>query len=216
MFRGVIFDLDGTLGDTLPVCYRAFQRVLGRRLGRSFSPAEIHGMFGPSEEGILSRHFPDDAAAAVEEYLREYRLAHSACPGPFEGIRECLEAAGRRGTRLAVVTGKGPGSARISLNRLGLTRYFPIVEAGSPSGGVKPDSMRRVLRRWRLDPAQVAGVGDSPSDVRSAREVGMASAAAAWAPGASAASLAACGPDRLLRDVGSLREWLESAPAVRE
>lgn len=216
MIRGAIFDLDGTLGDTLPVCFRAFASVLGRRLGRAYSDAEIHAMFGPSEEGILARHFPEDAEGALDEYLREYRVAHEACPEPFEGIRDALELLRGRGVKLAIVTGKGPLSASISLGAFRLADYFPVVEAGSPSGGVKPAAMGRVLRAWQLAPAQVAGIGDSPSDVRSAKQVAIQSVAAAWAPGARPAMLAACDPDRLFRDVSAFRGWLEeAAPAVR-
>ena len=215
MLRGMIFDLDGTLGDTLPVCFHAFACVLGRRLGRPFSDAEIHAMFGPSEEGILARLCPEDPAGALEEYLAEYRAAHAACPFPFGGIREALETLRASGVELAIVTGKGPRSASISLGAFDLGKFFPVVEAGSPAGGVKPAAMRRALDRWGFAPRDVAGVGDSPSDIRSAREVGIASVAAAWAPGASAERLAACAPDRLFRDAGAFREWLESAPALK-
>lgn len=210
MFQGVIFDLDGTLGDTLPVCYRAFARVLGRRLARQFADSEIHAMFGPSEEGILERLCPEDPQGALTEYLAEYRKAHASCPTPFDGIRECLGSLRSRGARLAVVTGKGPRSAAISLDRFRLAEFFPVVEAGSPSGGVKPAAMRRVLGRWGLAPSAVAGVGDSVSDIRSAKEVGIASAGAAWAPGADARRLAACGPDRLFVEVAALGQWLDS------
>ena len=208
MFRGVIFDLDGTLGDTLPVCYRSFARVLGRRLGRQFGDSEIHSMFGPSEEGILERLFPEDPQGALAEYLAEYRRAHASCPTPFHGIRECLESLRARGARLAVVTGKGPQSAAISLERFRLAEFFRPVEAGSPSGGVKPAAIRRVLDQWGLDPSEVAGVGDSASDIRSAKEAGIASAGAAWAPGADARRLAACGPDQLFFEVAALGQWL--------
>ena len=214
MIRGAIFDLDGTLGDTLPVCYRAFARVLGRRLARKFEDREIHAMFGPSEEGILSLLCPDDPDGALQEYLREYRLAHDACPSPFPGVREVLEFLRAHGVELAIVTGKGLGSARISLDTFGLGDFFPLVEAGSPSGGVKPVSMRRVLDHWGFRPAEVVGVGDSLSDVRSACEVGIASVAAAWAPGASAEELAACKPAHLFREVGALRAWLEETIPV--
>ena len=215
MLRGVIFDLDGTLGDTLPVCYRAFASVFRRRLGRVFSAAEIHAMFGPSEEGILRRLCPEDPGAALEEYLTAYRSAHARCPAPFGGIRSCLELLGRRGLELAVVTGKGPRSAAISLGVFNLSGLFPVVEAGSPDGGVKPAAMGRVLGRWGFDPGDVVGVGDSPADIRSARAAGIASAAAAWAPGASPADLARCGPDWLFRDVAAFRGWLESGPRLR-
>lgn len=214
MIRGVIFDLDGTLGNTLPVCYRAFGRVLSRRLGRPFCEREIHAMFGPSEEGILLRLCPDDAESALDEFLGEYHLAHAICPLPFDGVPELLRLLRERGVELAIVTGKGPRSARISLAVFGLMDCFPCVEAGSPDRGVKPAAMQRVLRRWGFPAAEVVGVGDSPSDIRSARHVGIASAAAAWAPTADAATLASCEPDYLFREVGGLRRWLEDSTAV--
>ena len=206
--RGVIFDLDGTLGDTLPVCYRAFARVFARRLGREYGDAEIHAMFGPSEEGILARLCPDDPAAALDEYLDEYRLAHMRCPEPFDGIPDLLEMVRDHGVELAIVTGKGPRSARISLETFGLSRWFPVVEAGSVAGGIKPAAMRRVLAGWGLAAGEVAGVGDSPSDVRAAKQVGITSIAAAWAQGAPRDRLAASQPDQLFDTVPALRVWL--------
>ena len=52
--RGVIFDLDGTLADTLPVCYAAFRAAFHRYVPeRTFSDAEITSFFGPNEEGVI-------------------------------------------------------------------------------------------------------------------------------------------------------------------
>ncbi len=215
MLRGFIFDLDGTLGDTLPVCFQAFAAVFRRRLGRHFSPPEIHAMFGPSEEGILKRLCPEDPEGALEEYLAEYRVAHSSCPRPFPGVRNCLDLLAGSGVELAVVTGKGPRSAEISLERFDLAGRFPIVEAGSPDGGVKPTAMARVLAAWGLDPRQVAGVGDAVADVRSARRAGILSVAAAWAPDADGERLAACMPDRHFRRVADFRAWIEEVIDVR-
>lgn len=211
MVRGVIFDLDGTLGDTLPVCYGAFRAVLSRRLGRDFADRQIHALFGPSEEGIFERMCPDDPEGATEEYLELYREAHARCPKPFQGIRETLESLRSRGVELAVVTGKGGRSAAVSLDVLGLREYFPVVEAGSRSGGVKVRCMRSVLSRWGLPPRAVVGVGDAPSDVRAARTVHIGSAAAAWAPGADPQSLAACEPDKVFEEVCAFSRWLEGA-----
>lgn len=211
MVRGVIFDLDGTLGDTLPVCYRAFRAVLSRRLGRDFADRQIHAMFGPSEEGIFERMCPDDPEGATHEYLEVYREAHARCPKPFQGIRETLESLRSRRVELAVVTGKGGRSAAVSLDVLGLREYFPVVEAGSRSGGVKVRCMRSVLSRWGLPPGAVVGVGDAPSDVRAARTVHIGSAAAAWAPGADPQSLAACEPDKVFEEVCAFSRWLEGA-----
>lgn len=213
MIRGAIFDLDGTLGDTLPVCYRAFREVLLERTGREYAHHQIRAMFGPSEEGILAQHCPDAPDAALADYLTAYRSAHSICPQPFAGIRAILEGLRDRAVALAIVTGKGPGSARISLETFDLQGFFPIVEAGSPDGGVKPAAMRRVLRRWGIAPRTVIGVGDSPSDVRSAREAGIVSVAAAWAPGCQSTRLDACRPDRIFGEVSAFGRWLAETQA---
>ena len=211
MIRGVIFDLDGTLGDTLPVCYQAFRKVLGRRVGRDFSDREIHAMFGPAEEGIFDRLCPDDPEGATREYLACYREAHMSRPRPFEGIRDTLQSLRSRRVELAVVTGKGGRSAEISLDVLRLQEFFPVVEAGSRVGGIKVRSMRKVLRGWGLPPDAVVGIGDAPSDIRAARTVRIGSAAAAWAPGADLQGLAACEPDCLFEEVGAFGRWLEDA-----
>ena len=211
MIRGAIFDLDGTLGDTLPVCYRAFRDVLLARTGRDYADHQIHAMFGPSEEGVLARHCPDAPEEALADYLAVYRSAHSICPRPFAGIRAILQGLRERAVALAIVTGKGPGSARISLERFELQGFFPIIETGSPDGGVKPAAMRRVLQRWGIAPRAVIGVGDSPSDIRSAREAGIVSVAAAWAPGCDAARLASCQPDRIFSEVSAFGRWLSEA-----
>ncbi len=207
MLRGIIFDLDGTLGDTLPVCYEAFATVFRRRLGREYSESEIHAMFGPSEEGVLARVCPDAPAEALEAYLTEYRRAHAACPRPFRGIPPLLRELRASGTELAIVTGKGPASARISLERFGIAGWFSAIEAGSPAGGVKPACMRRVLDRWGFSPRDVAGVGDSPSDIRSAKTLGIRSVAAVWAPGSDPRALRSCVPDHLFEDVRTFRRW---------
>ena len=208
--RGLIFDLDGTLGNTLPVCYEAFRRVFQRRLGRLYSDSEIHAMFGPSEEGILEALIPSDPDGALNEYLDEYRAAHRAFQDPFTGILEALDLLESQGIRTAIVTGKGARSAAISLDELRLSRYFKIVEAGSASGAAKPAAMRRVLSAWSLAPSEVVGVGDAASDITAAREVGITCIAAAWSPTAYKQVLASLAPDHLFDEVSLFNSWLEN------
>ncbi|HAX24486.1 MAG TPA: hypothetical protein DCX80_05550, partial [Chloroflexi bacterium] len=87
---GVIFDLDGTLADTLPVCCAAFRPVLLDITGREYNDSEIVALFGPNEEGILRRLAGDDWPAAMERFLAEYEANHDTCPAPFEGIDDVL------------------------------------------------------------------------------------------------------------------------------
>ena len=90
MLGGVIFDLDGTLGDTLPVCFAAFRSTFERFLGVEYTDAEIRAMFGPTEEGMLTARVPQAAEQAVSHYLAGYAANHHLCPTPFDGIADAV------------------------------------------------------------------------------------------------------------------------------
>lgn len=215
---GVIFDLDGTLADTVPVCCAAYRHAFTEFVGRSYADEELAALFGPDEEGIirtvLAGHGqPEQWAACLRSYLATYAHLHDAALRPFPGVARALGLLQERAIPLAVVTGKGPRSAAISLDHLGLRPYFPLVEVGSPDGAIKPRSIRRVLQRWRAAPGQVAYVGDSPYDMQAAREAGVLPLGAAWAPHADGAALAAHAPRAIFTDLEQFVAWLGGALA---
>ena len=209
LLRGMIFDLDGTLADTLPVCFAAFREVFRNYLGIDYSDQQVRAMFGPSEAGILKSRIPERSEEALADYLSAYERHHRMCPEPFPGIREILERLGRHGVRLAVVTGKGEGSASISLRVLGLENLFEPVKAGAEGGGVKPDAMRQVLAAWGFPPAEVASIGDARPDVDSAKQVGLVPLAAAWARTADFDLLASRKPVAVFREVAEFAAWVD-------
>jgi pyrophosphatase PpaX len=207
---GVIFDLDGTLADTFPVIFTAFREATAAYLGHALTDDEIVATFGPSEVGIMQRLVPDRWQACLGLYLAAYERAHAMCPAPFPGIDAALALLRRRGAGVAVVTGKGPDSATLSLRYLGLLERFDVVEFGLPEGGIKPRSIARVLERWGTAPTHVAYVGDAVGDVHAARAAGVLALAAAWAPGADAAALAAAGALATFRAVDEFVAWLDA------
>lgn len=207
-FDGLIFDLDGTLADTLPVCFGAYRLAFAKYVDREWSDGELSELFGPSDEGVIRRVVPTHAEECLADYLTHYEQCHEGCPSPFAGIDALL--ARLRGAKrpLALVTGKGRRSTCISLRRLGLAHYFEQVEVGSPAGSVKADSIRRVVARWASAAPRVAYVADTPQDVVAARDAGVVSIAAAWADTASVAKLLAARPDALFTSVDALSAWL--------
>ena len=207
--QGMIFDLDGTLGNTLPVCYAAFREALLAHIGRKYTDAEIDALFGPSEEGIIQRVVPADRRVeCLETYLAAYERFHDLAPRPFPGIAEALDSLAWHGLRLGLATGKGPRGVAISLRRLGLAERFDPVEVGSPQGAVKPDAIRRILARWDVTPWRAAYVGDTAYDIVAAREAGVIPLAAAWAPTARCDELLAAQPAALFVDVAELVAWV--------
>jgi pyrophosphatase PpaX len=206
---GVIFDLDGTLGDTLPVCFAAFRRALKGFSGRRYTDEEIAGLFGPSEEGMIQRMVPDRWQACLEAYLAAYEEESARGARLFPGIETALRLLRDRGVALAVVTGKGADSAAISLKHLRLAEFFDVVETGSPDGSVKPLAIRRVLAKWGAAAKRVAYVGDVPTDMEAAKEAGVIPLAAGWAATSDADTLSALSPLETFRDVREFIAWIE-------
>jgi len=84
---GAIFDLDGTLADTLPVCFAAFRSALARLGVRHHGDEEIRALFGPSEECIIRQIVPDRWQDAVVGFLAEYdRHLPLLCAGVFPAV----------------------------------------------------------------------------------------------------------------------------------
>lgn len=208
--RGCIFDLDGTLGNTLPVCYQAFRRAFVKYLGRHFADDEIRALFGPSEEGICQQLVPDQWEACLQTYLEIYDEVHAQYAQPFPGIEDALQLLKQCGVPLAIVTAKGCHSAAISLRHLGLAHYFDAVETGSAEGAVKPAFIRKVLAQWSALPCQVAYVGDATYDMEAAREAGVIPLGAAWAATADADRLESLSPRATFRSVESFIQWIEA------
>jgi len=210
MIKGIIFDLDGTIADTLPLCINAFRMAVEPLAQREFSDEEIIATFGPSEEGTIMALAPNNYEEGIAGYLQFYEVLHSHCPTPFEGIAELLDYLQHHNIRLALVTGKGSKSTAISLQQFGLTQYFSIIETGSPHGPVKAERIQEVLGHWSdLQKDEVWYIGDAPSDITACKKVGIPIAAAAWAETADAAQLTPLQPDEIFYSVAELAAWVK-------
>jgi pyrophosphatase PpaX len=212
--QGVISDFDGTLADTLPLCFQAFREVLKPCLGREVSDAEIRRRFGPDEEGVLRQFIPDSVNESLLSYLPTYEQLYSMYTMAIPGITPMLDRLVNRGLRLAVVTGRGPRSAAVSLDHLALAKYFSLVDAGTPAGERKPASIAKVLAHWGFPPQDIAYVGDTAVDMRAAKTAGVVPLGAAWLPATQSAELQRAGAAEVFSDPQGLVAWVESQPRV--
>jgi phosphoglycolate phosphatase-like HAD superfamily hydrolase len=207
---GAIFDLDGTLADTLQVCFTAFRAAFERLGAPRYSDERIRARFGPSEEGIMQRIIPDRWQDALAGYLAEYEKYLPICGGVFPAVTSALELLRERGIPMALVTGKGPVSTALSLRYFSLDGVFDVVESGSPAGVVKADAIRRVVKRWDVDPGRVIYAGDAGLDMVAAREAGTIPVGAAWAPTVVPGELEAAQAHVIFTRAEDFREWLDS------
>jgi len=207
--KAVIFDLDGTLANTLPLCIQAFRQSVEPLINRSISDADIIATFGPSEEGTIMALTPDHYDKGVSDYLHYYEQLHHMCPVPFDGVKEILQTLENRGVRIAMVTGKGKHSTDISLRHFELTHFFEMLETGSPEGARKAEGIRIILDGLTdIKKDEVIYVGDAPSDITASRKVGIPIIAAAWADTSEPEKLQEMQPDELFYTIRDFEDWL--------
>jgi len=206
--KTIIFDLDGTIANTLPLCIAAFKKSVEPLLNKEISDQEIMATFGPSEEGTIRKLIPEHEDEGIKQYLQHYQQLHHTCPTPFDGIADLLEFLSNKGIQLAMVTGKGIHSTLISLKQFNLEQYFEVLETGSPKGPNKVAGIKNVLNRLNTNINESIYVGDAPSDIKYCKEVGIPIVAAAWADTTNAQELALLNPDWLFYTVNDFKTWL--------
>jgi phosphoglycolate phosphatase/pyrophosphatase PpaX len=209
--KSVIFDMDGTVTDSLPLCVEAFRLAVEPVIKRHVSDDEISAAFGPSDEGTIRVFVPDAVDYCLEQFLFHYRRLHPVmCPKPFDGIIDVLEWLKNKKIPVGLVTGKGPKSLAITLEELKLSHYFDAVQSGSPLRANKPECMRNILQHFQLQPGEAVYIGDAPSDITASREVSLPIYSAAWAKTTNVPKLQALQPDKIVYSIADLNSLLQS------
>ena len=112
--EAVIFDLDGTLADTLPVVVEAFQLTFQSFDLEPLSQIEIFEHFGPTEDGVIKAMFGDFQAAAVPVFYSNYHKLLRKGVVPFAGVPDLLHSCRDRGLQRrgrGCIFRKNPGCA---------------------------------------------------------------------------------------------------------
>jgi phosphoglycolate phosphatase len=174
----VVFDLDGTLIDSLADLCVAINRLVTGYGGRVLSSDDVARMVGEGAGILVSRALAASGAQismadALPQYLRIY---DSLLPGqtrPYPGIPEVLEDAGQV-ARLAVLTNKPTEATRKILDMLGLAGHFAEILGGDGPFRRKPhpDGLLHLADAAGIDAPSVLLVGDSSVDLRTAQAAG--------------------------------------------
>lgn len=206
--KGLIFDLDGTLADTLPLCMISFREAIKNVTGNMPSEEQVAKYWGYSEIGIVKNLYPEKWEICFEEFLKIYKKNHSMCCELFDGMSDTLELLQKHSIKLALVTGKGKDSCRITMEELKIQHYFEHIETGSEKGSIKPECIEKVLKSWDFSPNQVYYIGDSINDVKDSRKVGVKPVAAAWAKTADIKLLQEEKPDFMFYKTTDFYDWI--------
>ncbi|MGD8690573.1 MAG: phosphoglycolate phosphatase [Gammaproteobacteria bacterium] len=182
--RGVIFDLDGTLVDSVPDIACAVDAMM-RQLGLP-GPGEsrVREWVGNGAPRLVKRSLTGDmdgepSTAAFERgyaiFLEAYRRNVLVSSRLYAGARELLENLRTAGLDLACVTNKPAEFTGPLLDGLGIASYFDVVLSGDSLPRKKPDPLplQHVMECLSVGPDNIVMVGDSANDISAARAAGV-------------------------------------------
>lgn len=182
--KGLLFDLDGVLVDSLAVMRMAFEGAY----------RDVHGDDGADLDALFRRYrrhlgkgLPQILAAlGLSPQLIPHFKRHSRCLAPyvrvFPGVRQLLPGLRRQGWVLGVATGKDESRAVELLQALGLREHFAVVLGCDSVASPKPapDMVHAFAARTGVDPRRLVMIGDAPADLQCARAAPCLSVAALW------------------------------------
>jgi pyrophosphatase PpaX len=182
----VLFDLDGTLIDSIGLLLASVNHTFAERGGRAPTEEEwIAGIGTPLAEQL--RPFvesDEDAASLVNRYRAFQRRHHDALTTAYDGVLETLEELYNWGHPMGVVTSKSNEMMERSLRHTGIDVYLKTMIGCDSCAIHKPDPfpVRMALDELGYEAHEAVFVGDSPHDIAAGNAAGVTTIAALWGP----------------------------------
>ena len=185
LIRAVLFDMDGTLVDTLPDIAAAINEARAEMRLQPLSAERIGVFIGKGPRSLAMRVLDEqpslDAAqrlalvdTLIAGYVKNYEPRIGTAARAYPGVRDALVSLRSRGFQLAVVTNAMQHLAERVLARFDLLDQFSLVLGGDRVARGKPDAgpLLEACRVLGVTPAEALMVGDSENDVIAARAAG--------------------------------------------
>jgi phosphoglycolate phosphatase len=208
----IVFDLDGTLIDTAPDLVATLNVIFAREGLPPVPYDDARAMIGNGARVMIARGIeaegrivaPADLERMFADFIAYYAEHVADRSQPFPGLIDALDTLEASGHRFAVCTNKLEKLSRLLLDALGLSRRFAAICGQDTFGMMKPDPevLRRTILAAKGDPRHAIMIGDSLTDIRTARAAQLPVIAVDF--GYSEEPIAACGADRLISHFAQL------------
>jgi phosphoglycolate phosphatase len=177
----LLFDLDGTLVDSVPDLTDALNEMLRERGYRPLMPEEVKPMVGDGVPALVARAFAarggdaEEATEILPRYIAFYEANATRLTRPYPEVRETISELRRRGYRTAICTNKLQRATVRVLRGLELDDLFDAVAGGDRYAVRKPDPghLLELVREVGGDPQRAAMIGDSENDAAAGRAANL-------------------------------------------
>ncbi len=215
-FSAILFDLDGTLVDSLRDIANAMNEVLAARHLPTHLLEAYKIFVGDGMRTLARRALPpalQDCDALREEVLREMKQCYESHwmkhPFPYAGIPELLQRLSTARVPMGILSNKPDAFT----NRM-VAHVFPDIDWACVRGAREdvplkpaPHAALAIAAAWKLSPAAVLYVGDTATDMLTAANAGMPSVGVTWGF-RDRAELLASGAGRIVEQPGEIAEWM--------
>ena len=177
--KACIFDLDGTLLNTLSTITHYVNAAHARVNARQITEKECRALVGKGARNLLVRSLASVGASVsdFEAFFADYNADYNAAPDyltePYAGILEVVEKIACSGMRIAVLSNKPEGAVRPLVKKIFGDR-IPIVAGGRSGVPLKPNplAVAPILEALGVDASETAFIGDSGEDMETAKNYG--------------------------------------------
>lgn len=180
----ILFDLDGTLVDSIDLIRQSFRFSTRQVLGKTFPDEELLKDIGIPLKFQMEALSQTKVEELIGVYQKFYNQNHDRLIKNYPQVSSVLGELELKGYKLGVVTSKRRGSSERNLKACGLEGYFKVMVAFEDVTEYKPKPapVLEALRRLNSSPSGALLVGDSPYDIEAGRKAGVLTAAALWGP----------------------------------
>lgn len=186
MFKAVVFDLDGTLVNSLRDLAESVNRALSQHGLPGHAVEDYRWMVGEGIRMLVQRALPPErqdllevVLAAQREYYRSHICDYSA---PYPGIPELIKDLRDKPLQLGVLSNKTDALVKSVVEQLLPDHPFAVVRGACEGGPLKPDpsSLLEILSQWQVTAQETLYVGDSAIDMQTATRAGAYAVGVTW------------------------------------
>lgn len=211
--KAVLFDFDGTLVDTLPLSFYAFQTIFSQYDDRAVSREELIAMFGPTEDDIIAINLQakEKVGDAIADYYEIYKAGHETQVDVPEEMLQLLNYLQSQNIRIGVITGKSRKAFQLSAEALHLSHFFDVVFTGDDVQKPKPDpeGIHAALAILGVSKDEAVFLGDSNADIHAGKTAGLRTYGVQWLSTYQSTHFER-EPDFIFTHIAQFRELLEN------